>query len=459
MWGFFPLALAAACAQVEETRHNVLLVILDDLGVDRVACYGEHPSPPRTPTLDALARRGVLFRSAWANPLCSPTRATIFTGRYSFRTGIGRAIRRRDGERGLALEEVTLPEVLRAGSEGRITSALFGKWHLTSPSLGPRHPLDSGFDVHSGSLYNLLAPDGTSSYFRWEKTVDGETTLCERYATTETVDDALRAIAGEVREPWFVVVSFNAVHTPLHAPPPGLRSRELPPRPRDDPPSYHEAMCEALDSELGRLFSTIEVDLLARTNVVVVGDNGTEARWVESSRDLERGKGTLYDGGVRVPLIVAGPAVRGPGRECTALVNTTDVFATVAELCGVDAHGFPEGAGRDSISFAPHLRDPTAPSLRVFSYAESFSPNRIGNPADGGPADNADPRRGQRYARRSEAIRDARHKIIREQGAPDQFYDLVADPREQHDLLAGGLDAAQQEGYDRLAARLREFAR
>lgn len=161
---------------VLHAQGNVLLVIADDVGVDRVAAYGEHPSPGRTPQIDRLAERGVLFRNAWSNPYCSPTRATVLTGRHGFRTGVGFFVGMTTPH-GLSLAETTLPEVLAPSH----TSLALGKWHLSSFLQGADYPLAAGFAHHAGSLFNLdaavtvpfPAPDDFSFYEYWIKYTDG----------------------------------------------------------------------------------------------------------------------------------------------------------------------------------------------------------------------------------------------------------------------------------------------
>ena len=144
--------------------QNVLVLIADDLGVDGVGAYAEGAAPPPTPNLDALASRGVLFRNAWSNPSCSPSRACLFTGRYSHRTLVGAIIG--TGTRGLRPSEVTLPEVLDLGESG-YAHALIGKWHLGTQFGGPRAPNQSGWSHFSGFLL------GQTNYFSWPRVVDG----------------------------------------------------------------------------------------------------------------------------------------------------------------------------------------------------------------------------------------------------------------------------------------------
>ena len=182
---------------------NIVLIVADDFGVDLMASYGEGLNQPCTPSLDGLSASGMLFRNAWAAPLCSPARAQILTGRYGFRTGLGMPVS--NVGPGLGLAELTLPEML-ASYESRI----IGKWHLAG-SLPDTHPNDSGFDAFAGSPANL------SDYDSWTKVVDGQSSTSTTYATTDTADEAIAALLG-MQAPWFLSINFNAPHSPLHAP-------------------------------------------------------------------------------------------------------------------------------------------------------------------------------------------------------------------------------------------------
>ncbi len=432
MWRLVPFVLML-WGPVARAQDNVLLVVLDDVGVDRVGVYGAHPRPAPTPVLDCLATRGVRFTRCWSNPFCSPTRATIATGRYGFRTGIGTVLGTKLGTTGLSLDEWTLPEVIRRGSSSRYVTACLGKWHLSGVDQEELHPESSGFHVYAGGLRNLGPPGDEDAYYHWLKIIAGQATTVHRYATTDTADDVLRAVQSSGDEPWFIWAAFHAAHRPYHAPPPQLTDLPLNGDPLDSPALHHKAMVQALDAELGRVLAGIPPAVLARTTVVVVADNGTQGSASDPPTDPTHGKGTLWEGGVRVPLIVWGAAVSRPG-VCDALVNTTDLFATLAELCGVDARSVvPPAVPLDSISLVPYLRDPTLDSLRDFAYAEIFKPNH------------ADSNHTQRFR----AVRGTRFKLVRDEiGGAERMHDLESDPCEERDLLRGGpLTPEQRSAY------------
>lgn len=432
------LALVAEPGAAGGTASNVLLVIADDLGVDRVGAYEESADPGRTPHIDALAAEGVLFRNAWAHPICSPTRAAMLTGRHPFRTGVGAVFKDKmvpgnpmggtNEPFSFSPGAVSLPLLVGRASGGSYATAALGKWHLAAAGEAMGHPLQCGFDLSSGSLFNL------DDYYEFPKAVNDAGVLVSKYATVDTTDDAIASVHS-LPEPWFVWLAYNAPHVPVHEPPAELHSYELSGHPIGDQVDYTKAMIEALDTEIGRLFMAMGPDLLARTNVVFVGDNGTAPGAVEPPLTPETAKSSVYEGGVNVPLIVAGPAVDYPGRECAALVHAADLWATVLELTGSQP---PADEEVDSVSLVPYLADPGQESIREHVYSERFYPNGFGP-----------------YELYRRAIRDERYKLVHL--VPEQeehLFDLEQDPYEQSDLLEGTLTLAQAGAYERLWAHM-----
>lgn len=412
-------------------RPNVLLVIADDLGPENIGAYKADialADPPATPNLDALAGAGVRFRNAWGFPVCSPSRAALYTGRLPLRTGVG-AVIETDADNVLATSETTLPEVVAAGA---YPSALIGKWHLgTTAAIGGNDaPRNAGFGRHAGTLGGAL-----SSYTKWQKVVNGtaQTKFTTTYATTAQVNDAKTWIASAA-SPWLATLSLNAPHSPFHKPTSGLYTSDLsditnPNLNTDTKRRCYKAAVEALDTELGRLLDDLEAKgQLANTMVVFIGDNGTPSAVVDAGVDSAKAKGTVYQRGVRVPLIVAGPQVLDGGRVEGGLASGVDVFATVAELTGQSG-----ATGVDSISLVPLLKH-TAASVRSWVYTETFT----GTSPDNGSA----------------ALRDTRYKLVEDKGAIVGFYDLQTDAEETTNLYGTTLSAAAQASFDTLKAQL-----
>jgi arylsulfatase A-like enzyme len=444
-----PLALCAAAAAAG-AQDNFLILVADDLGIDQLASYGLGSDLPPTPTLDALAANGVLFRNAYSSPVCSPSRAQLLTGRHAFRTGIGHIV----GPEMIApelfqlpLDELTLPEMLDQGTGGLYANAAIGKWHLYYGPDFATAPNVAGFDHFAGTPANLgFDPSG---YFDWVKIVDGTFfVVLDTYVTSDQVDEAL-AFLDTAPEPWLCYVAFSAAHVPFHEPPADLHTQDLSGAgpPSVDPRPYYKATVEALDTEIGRLLSGIG-PLLPRTNVFFVGDNGTPFEVVVPPFDPDHAKTTLYDGGCRVPFIVAGPAVLQPGAKCDALVGLTDIYATLAELAAVSLPDvLPAGTLLDSQSLVPYLQAPATKSRRATVFAQLFAP--LGSAP---------------YNFEATMMRDERYKLLRiftpgVAGFPELFFDLLSDPFEQQDLLAAGLTPAQLDAYRGLDRATRDLLR
>ncbi len=424
------LALAAPAF----AQENVLVLVADDVGVDRIGAFREHPDPGRTPNIDRLALSGVLFRNAWVSPMCSPTRANVLTGRFGFRTGIGDTISGTGNGLSLDPAEWILPELLDRSPYGAYTNAALGKWHLASNSFGPTHPLATGFQTHAGSQRNI------GNYFQWPKAVNGVVSTVAVYATSDLADDAIRTIAG-ASEPWFVWVAFNASHKPFHVPPDDLHSYALAGPPNETPVEHMKAMTEAMDTEIGRLLDNIDPEVLERTTIIFLGDNGTHGQATDAPFSPLHAKGTIFERGVNVPLIIAGPRVEQPGSVCEALVSATDLFTTIAEIGGVDpASVIPPTTILDSVSLLPYLEDPHRSSLRDWVYAERFFPNGSGP-----------------YIYRLRTVRGPRFKLMRiqsQQMITEQFFDLDTDPWEEDNLLGQPLDERARRAYLELTAAL-----
>ncbi len=435
---------------------NVLVVLLDDVGTDMLGVYDEHPSPPPTPRLDALADEGLLFRNAYSAPVCSPTRAAMLTGRLGRRYGLGVIVDAWDVLHPLPDSEVLIPRMLEQSPDLDYASSVAGKWHLGNSIQGLSHPADMGFDWHAGSMDNLRTPsvldDGREkSYEMWVKNTNGTVDWEDTYATTDSIDDAISRMAT-MPEPWFLYVPLNAAHSPVHVPPRHLHSQDIDEDSSDS--AKYRAVVEATDTEIGRLLDAIPAPVAARTTVMVLGDNGSPDWAITPPRTAPQYKGTLYEGGINVPFIVRSPFVTEAGSETDALVHVVDVFATTAILAGVDPNqvtrpdllGGPDTViETDGESLLPFFTDPDHPSLREYVFSERFANNGEG------PYTYEDKR----------AIRDERWKLIRLQTElgpiEDRFFDLAEDDLETVDLLTEGpLTPEAADAYDRLDEALGE---
>lgn len=383
LWApFSSPALASQSGPSELERGNVLILVADDLGVEQLSVYRLAQDPVPTPHLDQLAAQGVVFLNAWSQPTCSPTRATLQTGRYGLRTGIGVVVPAGGNGAGLPLAEVTLPEMLDLGTGGAYAHAMIGKWHLGNALVGgDLAPNLAGYSHFAGSLEGQI-----ERYDRWRRVVNGVAGYTFKYATSVGVDDALVWIHAQER-PWMCMLAFQAPHAPFHRPPASLHSQDLPAGnpadtcagPGPDPLPFYRAAVEAMDREIGRLLAGLPSSERARTTVIFLGDNGPET-CIARAPFSPLAKGSLYEGGVHVPLIASGFRVTQTGRS-PVLVNTSDIFATVAELAGVDTDAALPGVELDSTSLVPCFSNPFRP-VRDWIYAEVFTPNGGGQPLD-----------------------------------------------------------------------------
>lgn len=472
------MLISAVFARSIVETPNILLIIADDIGVDKVSSYAADDSSyapsylPETDTIDSLAAAGLRFTQAWANPLCSPTRAGLMVGQHAFRHGIGRVLPLAPQ---LDTSYTTLPELLSS----TYATALFGKWHLgydgdpADPLPEPdwayfarragtsvrRLPTTANPLLHGYQHFDGILDGAVVDYWRWTElkadinepnpiTGDPVTQLWTEstYATTVTTERAVEWIQQQTG-PWMATVSFNAPHNDesgWDADHTAEACSGMAFNPGATQIEAYQAMIQCLDDSIESLLAGIGDDELERTLIIFMGDNGTkgalsESVYAHTDADgiADRGKSTLYETGIRVPLILAdgkswlayrdmGVATNGmvriPGRTVTRPVHTTDLFATIGEIAGVDV-----SSGTDSVSMVPYMDSPAAPAQRDHVFTETFNEESSG--AITGMA----------------AYREASLKLIIgvvEDGKGStcqlmEMYDLAADPYEVDNLASG----------------------
>ena len=385
-------------APVASNKPNILFIISDDQGQDSSAQYALSSDLPNTPVLNGLADDGLIFDNAWVNPVCTPTRGGLITGKYGHRTDVLSV-----GDP-LPSGEITLQSYMKNDpATSDYKSAIIGKWHLGGGRTGPN---TAGVEHFAGILSG-----GVSDYYSWPLNVNGTNSTSTNYATTELTDQAIDWI-GDQTDPWFVWLSYNAPHTPFHVPPAGLHNRTLSGARADinaNPRPYYLAAIEAMDSEIGRLLNSLPADERANTVIVYLGDNGTPGRVGDASVFPNGVKGSLTEGGVRVPMFVSGPGVTRTGERESALINNTDMFTTIAQLAGSSVAEL-----HDSRSFINLLSAPST-DTRDFIYSES------GN---------------------AFAVRGPRYKLVQTAAGAQTLFDLQSDPQENSDLIASGADVS-----------------
>lgn len=415
-------------------QRNVVLIIADDLGKDYCDIYPDHSSKVvKLNNVKRLLERGVVFNNAWSQPLCSPTRAGILTGRYSFRTGVGDVV---DGTNTkLSLSENIIPKVLNLYSPNGISKACIGKWHVTTAAAaGYNYPTIMGFDHYEGSLTGALGQPGqlVDGFYNWTKITNGVKSTCTNYATTENVNNAISYINSQSSsKPFYLHLAFNAPHTPYHLPPANLISNTNLSGTQADitanPVAYFQAMVEAMDTEIGRFFDyLVSTGKWDNTDIIFIGDNGDDNLVAQTNPS----KGSIYQGGVTVPFIISGPDVVNPNRTSNALVHTTDLFATILELFGdTNWQSQIPTTVVDSHSLIPILLN-TATSVRSEAFTEIFK-----NPTVAGDG---------------KTMRNGDYKLLKFDNGTEKFYNLINDPTESTNLLLGTLNATQTANYNSL---------
>ncbi|MEX2287368.1 MAG: sulfatase [Planctomycetaceae bacterium] len=348
---FALLSTATHCASAEELRPNIVLILADDLGWTDPACFGSRYY--ETPNIDRLCRDGMKFTNAYSNgPNCAPTRACLMTGRYGPRHGVYTV---GSGERGdekrrkmipvknqtnLPLSEVTLADALRAAG---YATGCFGKWHLGN---GPEYaPGKRGFDV-----------------------VAARSDATPHPATEYLTSEATGFIRKNANRPFFAYVPYHAVHTPISAPQPLIEKYKAKPAAGGHQHPDYAAMLEELDRGIGRILATLdELDLTKNTLVIFTSDNGgvggyagagirrRPGRENTDNAPLRGGKGMLYEGGIRVPLIMRWPGHIAAGSNCDEPVISLDYFPTLLEIAGAKANAKHH---LDGVSLLPLLEQP-----------------------------------------------------------------------------------------------------
>jgi arylsulfatase A len=355
VWFFvFGCAIAPPSHAATPAPLNVVLILADDLGWTDLGCFGSDLH--QTPNLDRLAREGMKFTQAYsACTVCSPTRASLLTGKYPARLRVTDWIPGRppanpkllvpDWTKRLPLEETTLAEVFRAAG---YQTATIGKWHLGPTTHYPEH---QGFDIN---IAGTDAGSPTSGYFSpWKISTLPEGRAGE-YLTDRMGTEAEMYIRDHAAKPFFLYLPHFAVHTPIQAPADLVAKYKalVQPGNRHTNPTY-AAMMESMDTAIGRVISALEErKILDRTVVIFTSDNGGHLP-TTSNVPLRVGKGSCYEGGTRVPLIVRWPGVTAPGSVSDVPAITPDLYPTILAMTGLKS---PSNHQPDGVSLEPLLR-------------------------------------------------------------------------------------------------------
>ncbi len=335
LW-FLPVLLAAA-----PSRPHVVFMLADDLG--RADCGFMGGKVIQTPHLDKLARAGAILDQFYVQPVCSPTRAALMTGRYPMRHGLQVGVVRPWAQYGLPLEERTLPQALK---EGGYETAIVGKWHLGTYQPGYL-PLQRGFD-HQYGHYN-----GAIDYFTHERDGgfdwhrDDQENRDEGYSTHLIAKESVRLIQQRDKaKPLFLYVPFNAVHGPYQVPDDYLKPYAQLKGNRQK----YAGMLAAMDEAVGKIAAAIdEAGMRQDTLFIFSSDNGGPSPGqITDNGPLRAGKGTLYEGGTRVVAFATWEGKIAAGSRVKALLHMVDWYPTLLNLAGVSLEQKLPLDGRDA---------------------------------------------------------------------------------------------------------------
>ncbi len=406
------LTLSVCGLSYAQEPNNILVIVADDLGCEVLNFYNTPTArKAKTPNLDRMASRGITFDNVWGAPLSAPVRAAMLTGRHGHHTSI------------LALD-ITLPkeeQTLFEAIDKEYKTAVIGKWHLSSyEDFAP----DYGIDYFAG----IAKGGGVRSYDRWQFTENGKTETTTEYPTTKITNSAKKWIENQT-SPWLCWVAYNAPHDPLHLPPKNMHSNKKLSGTSEDmqqnPLDYFLAMVESFDYDMGRLLESVDP---SNTTIIFIGDNGTAKTYIQEPYSRRHGKGTLYDTGVAIPMIISGAGVDGEGIRSDALVSAVDIFPTLLEFSGKTLPTY-----EDSFSFSQVAQGGEA--LRKFNYSEIINP-RWGY---------------------SNAIGDGRYKLITSKAGVEQLYDTQKDITEQNNLIGKSLTEEQTLALEALRQELQNM--
>ncbi|MBE3069193.1 MAG: arylsulfatase [Planctomycetes bacterium] len=406
-------------------RPNVVLIMTDDQGYGDLGCHGN--ARLRTPHLDRLAAESVEMTHFHVMPVCAPTRACLMTGRYNYRTGaidtyLGRAMMHPD--------EVTLAEMLAPAG---YRCGLFGKWHLGDNY--PMRPTDQGFHealYHlGGGLCQPSDPPGSPGYFDPILHRNGKPEQVKGYCTDVFTDAAIAFIEANRDRPFFAYLATNAPHGPLQVADTYWKPYQE--AGLDEAVARTYGMIANLDENVGRLLARLkDLGLAENTVVVFLTDNGPDGRQ-EGRYDagLRAQKGSVYDGGIRVPFFIRWPGRLQAGRKVETIAAHIDLVPTLLDVCGVPP---PAGVKLDGLDLLPLLdgRAGDCPERTLyFQWHRGDQPMRF----------------------RDAAARGPRFKLVMHQKgrAPVfELYDMAADPGEAKDVAAAQPDvvAAMRAGYE-----------
>ncbi len=380
-------------------KPNVIFILVDDMGYADIGSYGARDIS--TPNLDRLAREGLRLTNCYSNgPVCTPTRAGFVTGRYQQRVGLEWATGPGMKEPGLLTSETSIARMLKANG---YRTAIFGKWHLGyKPEYGPNaHGFDEFFGLLSGNVDMYSHKESNGAHDLYENTTPSNK---EGYLTDLLTERAVKYVDDQARDPFFMYVAYNAVHWPFQVPgtPNDIRTRQTW---FDGTRRDYKLMLERMDEGVGQILKALDRHNLTRdTLVIFTNDNGGERLSVNTP--LAHRKGTLWEGGIRVPCLARWPSQIPSGKVSDQVAITMDWTATILAATSTAP---PAGRQLDGMNLLPILQGRTPQVERSLFW-------RI-----------------TREDRKQKAVRRGKWKLLRD-GNIELLFDLERDASERHDL-------------------------
>lgn len=432
------LILSCVAARSAE-KPDLVFILADDLGAYDVSWRG---SEIKTPNLDKLAASGAKLEQFYVQPVCSPTRASLMTGRYPMRYGLQVGVIRPWADYGLPLEERLLPQALRAVG---YTTAICGKWHLGRFDQAS-WPHARGFDHSYGHLFGAIdyfthVRDGKVDWYR-----DGQPLTEEGYSTHLIANEAVRLVKAQPKEkPLFLYVPFNAVHAPHQVP----EKYKEPYKDLAEPRRTYAGMVAAMDESVGQILDALE-ETGRRKNALIFfsSDNGgPQPGKVTSNGPLRAGKATLYEGGLRVVACAAWDGHIKPGRVVKALMHMVDLYPTLLKLAGASLQ---QKLPLDGMDILPCLTEgKPSPRKEILHNSTPFNGAiRVGAWKLVVNGSSRDPEDG-------EGVQPKANKKTNRAAAVDkvELFNLADDPYEKRDLSATLPEKMKElrQRYDELA--------
>ena len=401
----FFLFFFISCNREEESSKmnfpNILLIIADDLGNDAISGFNNNNSNPYTPTLDSLRMKGITFSNVWSSPICSPTRAGLLTGKYGFRTNVLNV-----GDK-LDKKETSIQEKIDMVFNDIYSFGVIGKWHLSGTPTDASHPLNFGLDYYAGTIGG-----GVKSYYDYSIIENGNSYDENTYITKKFTELSSQWIKSQSK-PWFLWLSEIAPHTPFESPPQGTYSQSD----LSNDLGKFKSSIESLDYYINQLFNEMDLNTKLNTLIIFLGDNGTDNS-VLQGYPSRHGKGTLYEGGIRVPLIISGKEVKRNGISDASLIQTFDIPALILNYIGGDV------SFNDGESFF-HLLSEVG-NHREYLFSESLNNNND-----------------------VFAVKNNNYKLLNKNGT-EEFYYLGDNIKETNNLLENALNLNQKNNLEEL---------